>query len=180
MKSDQILKILLTVGGGILIGKFLADRFLKNEKRAYDNSKLSGQKADKRALFTLTNNTANTQSIRLFDTRGGSGNSNLKVSGNLEFFTRDITGKPKKLKTIEFRSVSGNAKQVEQPFQMVCKDASGNEQVNQMLPLESSMQMQKGMTGVSFPDFILDGECYMNYSVLPNSSLHIVVYYQDL
>ena len=69
--------------------------------------------------------------------------------------------------------------QAEAPFKMNCKDASGNASQQQYTPLISSTQFQAGITTVDMGEAILDGECYMEYTMYPNSKLAIVVYYQD-
>jgi len=69
--------------------------------------------------------------------------------------------------------------QSEAPFKMNCKDASGDAKTKQYIPLESSMQFQKGITTVKMDGQILDGTCYMKYTMFPNSKVAIVVYYED-
>ena len=75
---------------------------------------------------------------------------------------------------------SSNIAQVNQPFQIVCLDASGNETTRTITPLTSAMQYQGGITSVSFKDVILDGECWVKYTMLPDSKVAVAVYYEKL
>jgi hypothetical protein len=70
--------------------------------------------------------------------------------------------------------------QAEAPFKMTCKDASGDSSTKQYTPLISSQQYQGGITSVDFRGTILDGECYMQYTMFPNSKVAIVLYYEDI
>lgn len=69
--------------------------------------------------------------------------------------------------------------QAEAPFKMNCKDANGNASVQQFIPLTSSTQFQKGIASVDMAGMVLDGECYMEYTMYPNSKVAIVVYYEN-
>lgn len=69
--------------------------------------------------------------------------------------------------------------QAEAPFKMNCKDANGNASVQQFIPLISSAQFQKGITSVDMGGMVLDGECFMEYTMYPNSKVAIVVYYEN-
>jgi len=69
--------------------------------------------------------------------------------------------------------------QAEAPFKMNCKDANGNASVQQFIPLISSTQFQKGITSVDMGGMVLNGECFMEYTMYPNSKVAIVVYYEN-
>lgn len=69
--------------------------------------------------------------------------------------------------------------QSEAPFRMNCKDASGNAAQTQYIPMISSTQFQKGITSVNMDGVILDGECFMEYTMYPNSKVAIIVHYED-
>jgi len=62
---------------------------------------------------------------------------------------------------------------------MNCKDANGNASIQQFIPLISSSQFQKGITSVDMGGMVLDGECFMEYTMYPNSKVAIVVYYEN-
>ena len=204
----------------------------------------------------------------MFDALRGQDNPNVSVSGNLEFFNRELTNIPKNVKKIEFRAKSNfsgidgeeekpaaeasttNLKsegtitvakhvaaassaddgtaitpveksesvfapteditdlptvpeettieeeitieedpiitetpqynQAEAPFKIVCRDASGNANVQQYVPMVSATQFQSNITSVNFKDLVLDGICLMKYTMYPNSSVSIIVYYEDI
>ncbi|MHA1988282.1 MAG: hypothetical protein ACW98D_16725 [Promethearchaeota archaeon] len=70
--------------------------------------------------------------------------------------------------------------QAEAPFKMTCADADGNSSSTQYTPLISANQYQGGITSVDFNGKILDGECYMQYTMFPKSKVAIVLYYEDM
>jgi len=70
--------------------------------------------------------------------------------------------------------------QAEAPFKMNCADASGDSSSKQYIPLISANQYQGGITSVKFDGKILDGGCYMAYTMLPKSKVAIVLYYEDI
>ena len=70
--------------------------------------------------------------------------------------------------------------QAEAPFQILCKDASGNANIQQYTPMVSATQFQSNITSVKFKDLVLDGICLMKYTMYPNSAVNIIVYYEDI
>lgn len=69
--------------------------------------------------------------------------------------------------------------QAEAPFKMNCKDANGNASLQQFIPMISTTQFQKGITSVDMGGRVLDGECFMEYTMYPNSKVAIVLFYED-
>lgn len=70
--------------------------------------------------------------------------------------------------------------QAEAPFKIVCKDASGNANTTQYLPLVAATQYQRNITSIKFKELVLDGVCLMKYTMYPNSEVSIIVYYEDI
>ena len=70
--------------------------------------------------------------------------------------------------------------QAEAPFKIVCKDASGNANTTQYLPLVSATQYQRNITSIKFKELVLDGICLMKYTMYPNAEVSIIVYYEDI
>lgn len=214
---------------GYQIYKLVSDK--KSEQKS---SFIGGNK--KTIRFVLTNNTGQTQTEYLFDSRSGQNNPNVSISPNMDIFNRELSNSPKKVSKIEFRNIgsgfsgidaatpeegSGDVEsseggsvgtspadsapttpvtpptvdpsappvatttmstgynQAEAPFKMNCKDASGSAAQTQYIPMISSTQFQKGITSVNMGGVILDGECFMEYTMYPNSKIAIVVYYED-
>jgi hypothetical protein len=62
---------------------------------------------------------------------------------------------------------------------MNCKDANGNASLQQFIPMTSSTQFQSGITSVDMDGQVLDGECFMEYTMYPNTKVSIVLYYKD-
>jgi len=153
----------------------------KNNKKGEQKSSADGLKT---TTFTLTNNTSQNQTQYLFDSRSGQNNSNVGILPSMGFFDRELSNKPKKLMKIEFRKIDNpivsKYNQAEAPFKMICKDASGNSSTQQYTPLISSNQYQGGITSVNFGGKILDGECYMAYTMFPKSKVALVLYYEDM
>jgi len=70
--------------------------------------------------------------------------------------------------------------QAEAPFKIVCRDASGNANIQQFSPRESAYQAQSNITLIKFKNLVLDGICLMKYTMYPKSAVNIIVYYEDL
>lgn len=77
-------------------------------------------------------------------------------------------------------TAGGGRNQAEAPFKMVCADASGDSSTRQYIPLISAQQFQAGIATVNFRGEILDGECYMVYTMYPHSKVTIILYYEDM
>jgi hypothetical protein len=69
--------------------------------------------------------------------------------------------------------------QANQPFQKVCIDASGNESKESITPSISPMQAQSGNTIIKPKNLILDGKCYLTYTILPKQYLFITMTYKE-
>jgi hypothetical protein len=67
--------------------------------------------------------------------------------------------------------------QANQQFQKVCIDASGNQSTESISPTISPLQAQSGNTIVKPKKLILDGKCYLTYSILPKQYLFITMTY---
>lgn len=80
---------------------------------------------------------------------------------------------------IDPATTSSKLNQSEAPFQLICLDASGNESVRQYTPMITAQQYQKGITSVNMDGTILDGECFVKYTMYPKSKIAIVLFYQD-
>lgn len=211
-------------------------KLLSDKKKAEIKSNFIGSNK-KTIVFTLTNNTNQTQTEYLFDSRSGQNNPNVGITPNMDLFNAELSSDPKKVSKIEFRNInsgfsgidavpigdssdvivgdvaivddvvvtpvstpvmppivdpisppvgggtpaaaSPQYNQAEAPFKMNCLDASGNSSQQQFIPLISSRQYQKGITTVKMNGTILDGGCFMEYTMFPNSKVSIVVYYED-
>jgi hypothetical protein len=69
--------------------------------------------------------------------------------------------------------------QANQPFQKVCTDASGNENKDSITPTISPYQRQQGNTIIEPKNLILDGKCYLTYTILPKQYLIINMKYEE-
>lgn len=81
--------------------------FNNQKKEEEEKSDFSGSDKNLKTItFKLKNNTDSTQVEYLFDAIRGQDNPDVSVSGNLQFFNRELTNIPKKVKKIEFRGKS--------------------------------------------------------------------------
>lgn len=187
--------------GGWQIGKFIRQKIDERKSSDGDENKSGfGGKGVKTLVYTITNPTNQKQDVFLFASRSMRKNPNVAITPSVGFFNRQIQSQPVEVKAIEFRSLGGTppaaaqnpnqpanvgvvstgSAQVQQPFVIKCKDASGHSETKVIYPLESPMQFQKGITGVTPEGLILDGECFMKYPMLPKSKVSIVLYYKPI
>jgi hypothetical protein len=175
--QNNLLKVL--VGYAVVVAGFVLGRkIVKGWGKEEEKSSFSG---DKTIVFNFNNPTGTTKTAILFNSRGTpqGAASGIGIPSNLEFFNRQLQTQPVKVKSMEIRAMGNNA-QASQQFVINCKDASGNARQRVVTPLISPQQFQTGMTGVSFNDLYLDGECVMNYPLLANSNVAIVLYYKNV
>jgi len=129
--------------------------------------------------FTFTNNTSQNQIINLFKawTLGaGIGNPNVGVSSpvSMPFFNRTLATEPKKIISISFNTNAGQSQNV---ITKICKDATGQLQEEFWYPRVSTMQFQSGITTVNPDNMIINGECFLKYSINPNTVVNMTVVY---
>ncbi len=190
MNNEKLIHQFLGVASvvGLFFAAWQIGKLVKEYSKPQKKSNFSGDNELKTIEFTITNNTNQTQVEYLFDSRSRQDNPNVTVDGNLQEFNQELSNTPKLVKKIQFRSISNaptvlsasptkNYKQAEAPLQLVCKTADGKETINSYRPLMSEMQVQKGITSLIMNDYLLDGECFMKYTMYPNSSMTMIVYY---
>ena len=180
LMTDSGYKVIVVAGAAFVsyaIARFFLDKTGKQSESA-SNASGEGMNA---VSFTATNASMATARLTLFDSYdiNGTKNQGLTVSQNAPFFARDIATRPKTLKVIEIRS-GANQTQASAPFRWVCRDANGDESASSVMPTVSPMQAQPNITGVSFgKGAVIDGHCYMDYPVAPNTSVTITAFYNE-
>ncbi len=134
--------------------------------------------------FTITNNTNQEQTFSLFKAFSNLNNPNVGIiatNASIRFFNRTLLNEPKLVTMIEIISNSPNAQsQVTRVITKKCKDASGNANSVPYIPLVSTAQFQGNMTFVKPDNLILDGVCYLQYSINPNTIVTMNVSYETV
>jgi len=131
--------------------------------------------------FTLTNRTQSQQQVNLFNARSiddGTGNPLVGISPSMGAFNRSLDAEPKKVLDISVRTA--NNMQANTPINKVCIDASGSSSSDSWIPQISVNQFQLGMVSIQPSNLVLDGSCYLNYTVGPNTTVSLIVTYAVL
>ena len=170
-KSD--LKIVAALVGIFIVGRFIVK---KTTKKPEQKSGFLGSPFGKRVMFTLTNSTKDAQVVPLFNSFSNIQNPNVGISPSISEFNRSLSGEPKILKLIEISSPN-NKTQVQKPIQVYCKDASGEIKSSNLYPMVSSYQVATDMTSVQPQNLVLDGGCYINYTVDPGQTVVLTFHY---
>jgi len=192
MKKEE--KILLgLIGVGALIGIYALYRKNKNEEKSGFND--DGIKV---AQFDLINNTSIQQKINLFDAFGGSSNPNVEVSPSFNFMNNSIRSNPKYVNSFNINVTTKNtskengtltgltptivtltSNQTSMPITKICQDASGNGSTQVFYPIISEFQFRENIATFNTKDLVLDGNCYLNYTINPNTIVRLTMNYYD-
>lgn len=134
--------------------------------------------------FTITNNTNQEQKFTLFKAFSNFNNPNVGIiatNASINFFNNTLLNEPKLVKAIEIISNSPNAQsQVTRVITKRCKDASGNADSVPYIPMVSTAQFQGNMTVVTPENLILDGICYLEYTINPNTIVTMNMIYDTI
>ncbi len=174
MKLDK--KDYYILGGLVAIG-FLYYKLIKGKTKKDKTSSFNGAPFGQRVMFTLSNKTNSPQSVPLFNAYSNVQNSNVSITPSIAEFNRTLLNEPKLLQMIEIRA-SGNQKQAEQPIKINCKDASGEFKGTFLYPMVSVYQKALDMTSVTPNNLILNGTCYLGYTLAPKQTVVMIFHYQ--
>lgn len=154
---------------------------LLRKKGDEKTSSFLGSPFGKTVQFTLTNNTSTEQQTTLFDAFTDTSNPNVgiqPINMSNSQFNRSLLSEPIKINLIEVRATGVNATvQSQNLITKICKDASGTSNTEYYYPMVSPNQFQGGITTVAPNNLILDGTCYLQYSIAPNSVVTLVFRY---
>jgi hypothetical protein len=170
-KKDWII-----LGGLAGIG-FLYWKLVSGKKIIDKKSSFNGSVFGQRVMFTLSNTTNETQVVPLFNSYSNIQNSKVNITPSISEFNRTLLNEPKKVTMIEVRA-SGNQKQAQEPISIQCKDASGEFKGTNLYPFVSPFQKALDMTSVQPNNLILNGQCYINYTIFPSQTVVIIVHYE--
>lgn len=177
LKNNWGLVLMASVGVLVVYDIFKTSTPVKIEKKAEEKSGFDGTES-KIVQFTLTNNTGSEQRFPLFKSIGGGVNPNVGIMPSMSFFNQTLAREPKLVKAMEFRSINPNGQaQVTKLISKVCKDASGEESKTNYFPMVSVNQYQGNITVVQPDNLILDGECYLEYTLNPNTIVSLTMVY---
>lgn len=133
--------------------------------------------------FTLGNNSGSDQTINLFNpwqNLGGSDNPQVSISPSPAQFNRSLMSIPVQVTSFEVRSKTNNNAQVQRPITKVCIDSSGNSSNDVFIPTVSAYQVQAGMYTVQPTNLVLDGSCYLSYTLGPHEVVYLIMRYNNL
>jgi hypothetical protein len=167
-KTKIILGLTVAAGVGYLIYKKLKSK----TNVGFVNATGSVAGADE-VQFILTNNTPQPQTVTLFDASGGQMNNSVSISSpvlpSVEFFNKSLTQEPKALNYMYINS--NNKGQTTKVITKKCRDANGNVTQSVLTPTISPMQAQSNVVTINTSGVILDGKCFFEYQLEPNSSV---------
>lgn len=132
--------------------------------------------------FTIKNDNDIPKKITLFDAFNNIDNLNsltgISINPSMNFFNNTLLNSPKKIDKITVNASGVNAQsQATQIITKICKDASGNSNNQNYIPIVSPSQFQGAITSVKPEDLILDGTCILDYTMLPKSSVTLILDY---
>jgi hypothetical protein len=181
-KTKNILIAIASIVGVSLLMKYA----IKKRNEANENkSNLVDDMIDKMGKpinqFTITNNGKVAQTISLFNIYKLNQNQNeISINPSMKFFNTTLLNDPKKVLSIKIlvnRSPFAQS-QATEIITKVCKDASGNGSTENYYPMVNVNQFQGNMTEVTPEDLILDGICYLDYTIQPDTTVTMIIEYK--
>ena len=91
-------------------------------------------------------------------------------------FNRTLLTNAKTVSMIEIKA-NNNQSQAQMPITKYCKDASGEIKQENYNPMVSVYQKATDMTSVQPKDLTLDGSCYLQYKLLPKTTVVMTINY---
>lgn len=163
---------LLTLGA--LIGGTI---YLIRRNRDESQSEFAGG-STKTIQFTLNNTSGSDQQVDLFKARTiGISNDRVSITPSMGTFNMSLLSEPKKVLGI---TINTTPNQANQPITKMCVDASGESAGDAYYPQVGANQAQPGIVTVQPDNLILDGTCYLGYTVAANTRVSMVVTYAVL
>ncbi len=179
MKKNELLNLLgfVALTGGVVTLSIIANKRSREKKSNFIGSR------NKVVTFVLVNNTTAQQNVTLFSayTNAGTGNPAIKVTGgNLQYFTRSLLNEQKRLDELTLRFTgTGSGNQMDQPLDITCKDASGQESSYPSQPQPSAYQPQGNMVSIR-PNLLLDGQCTVSFTIMPKTRVSMSMKYTEM
>jgi len=177
IKEDKIRALGFLAVVGVII--YIATRKKKAPtvtKEVVEKSSFTGSKLGTRVLFTLTNNTDKEQDVPLFNAWSNIQNPDVGINPSMAEFNRTLLTNAKTVSMIEIKA-NNNQSQAQMPITKYCKDASGEIKQENYNPMVSVYQKATDMTSVQPKDLTLDGSCYLQYKLLPKTTVVMTINY---
>lgn len=176
-KEDKIRLVGFLAVAGIVVYVCTRKKAPKNATaKATDKSNFVGSKLGTRVMFTLTNNTDKEQEVPLFNAWSNIQNPSVSINPSMSEFNRTLLTNAKTVSMIEVKATN-NQSQAQMPITKYCKDASGEINQQNYNPLVSVYQKATDMTSVQPKDLTLDGSCYLQYKLLPKTTVVMTIHY---
>lgn len=181
-KTKNILITIATVVGISLLIRYAA----KKRKPVTENkSNLVDDMLDKMGKpinqFTITNKSKVAQTISLFNIyKLNNDYKEVSIKPSMKFFNTTLLNDPKKVTSIKIIVNKSDyaQSQATEVITKVCKDASGNSITENYYPMVSINQYQGNMTEVKPQNLILDGICYLDYTIQPDTTVTMIIEYK--
>ena len=178
MTKEEKIKVFSFIAVAGLIAYFYFSK--KKPKSVTNKADFSGFRGGgslgTRVMFTLTNNTDKEQDVPLFNAWSNIQNPNVGINPSMAEFNRTLLTNAKTVSMIEVRA-NNNQSQAQMPITKYCKDASGEIKQENYNPLVSVYQKATDMTSVQPKDLTLDGSCYLQYKLLPKTTVVMTINY---
>jgi hypothetical protein len=183
--ENKTKNILITIASVIGVSLLIKYAIKKRNEAAENKSNLVDDMLDKMGKpinqFTITNNSKVAQTISLFNIyKLNQDNREISINPSMKFFNTTLLNDPKKVLSIKIlvnRSPFAQS-QATEIITKVCKDASGNGSTENYYPMVSVNQFQGNMTEVKPEDLILDGICYLDYTIQPETTVTMIIEYK--
>lgn len=133
------------------------------------------------AQFTIVNNSGVIKNIKLFNIYDNNNVEGITTKPSMKFFNNTLINNPKKIKEIRINANGIYAQiQATQIITKICKEANGDSTTESYNPMVATNQYQGGMTSIKPNNLILDGICYLEYQIQPNTTVTLIVDYEEL
>lgn len=183
--ENKTKNILITIASVVGISLLIKYAIKKRNEAAEKKSNLVDDMLDKMGKpinqFTITNKGKVSQTISLFNIYKLNQNHNeISINPSMKFFNTTLLNDPKKVLSIKIRVNNSPYAQTQatEVITKVCKDATGNSSTENYYPMVSVNQFQGNMTEVNPEDLILDGICYLDYTIQPETTVTMIIEYK--
>jgi hypothetical protein len=180
--KNILITIASVVGVSLLIRYAIKKRNETTEKKSNLVDDMMEKMGKPINQFTITNNSrVSPQTISLFNIyKLNQNNNDVSIKPSMKFFNTTLLNDPKKVKSIKIIVNKSDfaQSQATEVITKVCKDASGNSSTENYYPMVDVNQFQGNITEVKPQNLILDGICYLDYTIQPNTTVTMIIEYK--
>lgn len=155
---------------GFILGLILYKIFKRSKNSNYSNF-------TNVAVYNFSNTTSQPKTVKLFSSvySPPSGVSILPTTIDLQ---AEVLNIPKQVGNIRIRS--SNVNQIESPITYKCQTPTGTGNSQIINPRVSPTQAQSNVVDAPVSNILLDGRCFFEYTILPNTEVTWSISYNDL